>query len=90
MRRSWRQGFEVQSDANEAEVMHVSYSPEKHSFLTDGKEVALEPHDLPTLHAFVDGSVIELILGERIGYTKRFYYAESTAPDLHMHADRHG
>ena len=78
--------FEVSINANETEVMHVSYSPEKHSFLTDGKEVALEPHDLPTLHAFVDGSVIELILGERIGYTKRFYYEGSTAPDLHIHA----
>ena len=39
--------------------------------------IALQPGDVPTLHAFVDGSVIELILGERIGYTKRFYYTRA-------------
>jgi hypothetical protein len=38
--------------------------------------------DLPVVHAYVDGSVIELILGERIGYTKRFYYTELVAPDI--------
>lgn len=48
--------FEVSISANEAKVMRVIYSPERHSFLADGKEVALEPHDRPTLHAFVDGS----------------------------------
>lgn len=78
--------FEVSISANEAELMRVSYSSEKHSFLADGKEVALEPHDRPTLHAFVDGSVVELILGERIGYTKRFYYEGSIAPDIRVHA----
>ncbi len=78
--------FDVSINANETEVMRVSYSPEKHSFLVDGKEVALEPHDQPTLHAFVDGSVIELIPGERVGYTKRFYYEGPIAPDILVHA----
>lgn len=78
--------FEVSISANGSEVMRVSYSPEKHSFLADDKEIALEPHDRPMLHGFVDGSVIELILAERIGYTKRFYYEGSTAPDVLVHA----
>jgi beta-fructofuranosidase len=65
-----------------AELMRVAYSAAKRSFTADGKEIALEPADEPTLHAFVDGSVIELILGQRIGYTKRFYYSEKTAPDV--------
>jgi beta-fructofuranosidase len=34
--------------------------------------------------------VIELILGERIGYTKRFYYEGSTAPDIRVHATGKG
>jgi beta-fructofuranosidase len=64
------------------ELMHVDYSPQAHRFTADDKEISLEPGDSPTLHAFVDGSVIELILGERIGYTKRFYTTRSTAPDI--------
>ncbi len=65
-----------------AELMRVSYSAAKHTFTADEKEIVLAPADEPTLHAFVDGSVIELILGQRIGYTKRFYYPEQTAPDV--------
>ena len=70
------------SDPGAARLLHVSYSAEKHSFAADGKEIALQPDDMPTLHAFVDGSVIELIVSERIGYTKRFYYSQATAPDV--------
>jgi beta-fructofuranosidase len=64
------------------EILRVSYSPERHAFVTESREVALQPADLPTLHAFVDGSVVELILGERIGYTKRFYFDSPQAPDI--------
>ena len=45
--------------------------------------------DAPTLHAFVDASVIELIAGERIGYTQRFYY-EGPAPDVRASASGSG
>jgi beta-fructofuranosidase len=72
------------------ELLHVSYSAEKHAFVADGKEIALEPEDAPTLHAFVDGSVIELIVSERIGYTKRFYYTEETAPDIQVSVPENG
>jgi beta-fructofuranosidase len=64
------------------EILRVNYSPERHAFLTEGGEVVLQPADVPTLHAFVDGSVVELILGERIGYTKRFYFDSAQAPDI--------
>ena len=64
------------------DLLRVDYSADKHAFAANGSEIALHPDDTPTLHAFVDGSVIELVLGERIGFTKRFYYAESTAPDV--------
>ena len=69
-----------------AELLHVSYSAEKHAFVAGGKEVALDPSDEPTLHAFVDGSVVELILSLRIGYRKRFYNTGETAPDVHAWA----
>ena len=68
--------------AGGVELLRVSYLPEKHAFLIDDKEIALQPKDMPTLHAFVDGSVVELILSDRIGYTKRFYYEGATAPDV--------
>jgi beta-fructofuranosidase len=69
------------SDGNNV-LLSVNYLPSTHSFTTDGKEFKLRPGDTPTIHAFVDGSVIEIILSDRIGYTKRFYYTSPTAPDL--------
>jgi beta-fructofuranosidase len=38
------------------------------------------------LHAFVDGSVIELMVNDRIGYTTRFYAAQPTAPAIRINA----
>lgn len=74
--------FEFTLSNGDSELLHVSYSAEKHAFAAEGNEIALQPTDLPTLQAFVDGSVIELILSERIGWTKRFYYPGTTAPDI--------
>jgi beta-fructofuranosidase len=72
------------------ELLRVSYSPEKHSMIADGKEIVLETGDVPKLHAFVDASVIELVLGERIGYTKRFYVEGPVASDIQLHATGNG
>jgi beta-fructofuranosidase len=74
--------FDLSLATDAAELLRVSYSAENHSFVVDGKEIALQASDPPALHLFVDGSVIELIVGERIGYTKRFYYDGATAPDV--------
>ncbi len=76
------QDFNFTLSTGSAELMQVSYSAQKHAFTTDGHEVVLNPGDEPSLHAFVDGSVIEMILGQRIGYTKRFYYPQPIAPDV--------
>ncbi len=84
------EGFDLTLSRDSTEILRVTYSVEKHSFVTDGHEVVLESGDTPTLHAFVDGSVIELILGERIGYTKRFYYDGSAAPDVIASANGRG
>ena len=74
--------FSLTLSTPEAELLHVAYSAQNHAFTLDNKEFPLQQNDAPTLHAFVDGSVIELIAADRIGYTKRFYYPESTAPDI--------
>ena len=76
--------FNFTLSTDSVELLHVSYSAEKHAFVADGKEIALEPSDAPKLHVFVDGSVIELIVSERVGYTKRFYYTGETAPDIQV------
>ncbi len=68
------------------ELLRGDYSPEKHAFTIDGREFELQPNDEPSLHAFVDGSVIELIVSQRVGYTKRFYYTARTAPDILVRA----
>jgi beta-fructofuranosidase len=62
-------------------LLKIEYAATQNAFLCDGKEIALEPGDIPTVRAFVDSSVIEMILGDRIGLTKRFYYSGS-APDV--------
>jgi beta-fructofuranosidase len=42
----------------------------------------MEGSDIPEVHAFVDGSVVEVMLSRRVGYTKRFYYPGAIAPDI--------
>ena len=74
--------FEIAIGYGETKLVHVSYQPERHVLLVDDQEIPLQQSDKPSIHGFVDGSVVELILGERIGYTKRFYYDEKTAPDI--------
>jgi beta-fructofuranosidase len=81
-RRTEAFDFVMQNSADQSELLRITYEPTKHVFLIDGKEIALEPEDAPQLHAYVDGSVIELIMSEREGYTKRFYYSQTTAPDI--------
>ena len=82
--------FEFKIMGGAKELLHVNYSAETRTFTAEGRQILLELGDTPTLHAYVDGSVIELILGERIGYTKRFYYTESIAPDIDVVADGKG
>lgn len=79
--------FEFTLNNGDTELLQVSYSADKHAFVAGGKEIALRPTDVPTLQAFVDGSVIEIILSERIGWTKRFYYPGTTAPDMRAWAN---
>jgi beta-fructofuranosidase len=74
--------FDLSFRDGETVLAQITYSADDHSLTADGHTVALQPQDDPQIHAYVDGSVIELVLGERVGYTKRFYYAAPTAPDI--------
>ena len=77
-----REGFTFTMSDGTAEFLKISYEPQTHTFHADGHTIALKAGDLPTLHAYVDGSVVETILGRRVGLTKRFYYSETTAPEI--------
>ena len=72
------------------ELLNISYSPSTQAFTVDGKDFKLSLGDVPTIHAFVDGSVIEVILSDRIGYTKRFYFTSPIAPDIDIHLTEDG
>ncbi len=81
------------------EILKVTYVPERHVLLAvggadAGKEVALAPGEPPAVHAFVDGSVIEMILGGagggRAGYTGRFYYDGPRAPTIQVRVEGAG
>jgi beta-fructofuranosidase len=74
--------FDLTFTDGDKQLVSVSYSAADHTITADGHTIRLEQSDVPSVHAFVDGSVIELMLGERIGYTKRFYYTAATAPDI--------
>jgi beta-fructofuranosidase len=76
--------FEFRMSDGINELMTVRYVAASRSFLAADKEIALGEEDQPKIHAFVDASVIEMILGERVGYTKRFYYTAAVAPAIHV------
>jgi beta-fructofuranosidase len=83
-------GMEFCAYQGTTELVRVSYSTEQHSWLADGRNYPLQQSDVPKVHAFIDGSVIELILSERIGYTRRFYYSGLVAPDITIRASGAG
>jgi beta-fructofuranosidase len=76
--------FAVQVSLDQAALMALLYSGETHSFMADGHEIKLQPGDAPVVHLFVDGSVLEVVVAGRIGYTRRFYYDSATAPAVRV------
>lgn len=78
--------LEFSASFGSSELLRISYSPTQRVMSVDDKKLVLQPSDAPTIHVFVDGSVVEVILGERAGYTKRFYYSGPLAPDITLNA----
>jgi beta-fructofuranosidase len=72
--------------------VQIAYDPAKATITVDGKVIPLLAGDTPHVHGFIDGSVVELLINQRIGYTKRFYN-DGPAPDvtvaLEHHSDAH-
>jgi beta-fructofuranosidase len=68
--------------ADNSEIARIAYAPATNSFTSGSREAKLTPGSPVKIHGYVDGSVIEMILGERIGDTQRFYYPQSSAPDI--------
>lgn len=79
-----KDSFEMIFAMGEEEIVRLRYSAEQRTIFAGSEQIVLQPGDRPSVHAFIDGSVIELMLGERIGLTQRFYYSEHTAPDVRI------
>ncbi len=79
--------FTLRMSDGAVELVKVLYDAASHTMRVAEKVIALDVGDRPVVHAFVDGSVVEVILGERVGVTKRFYYTEGVAPDIVVVAD---
>lgn len=74
--------FECSIGSGAETLVRITYTGESHRMSVDGKDVSLNAGDKPSMDVWVDGSVIEMIVGNRIGYTKRFYYEGPAAPDI--------
>ena len=73
--------FQLRVSVGADELMSIHYIAASHTLQAGDREIALSAEDQPGVHLYVDGSVVEAILGERVGYTKRFYYA-GAAPEI--------
>jgi len=63
----------VMAGSSKEALLRVAYEPDEHRFSVSSRHIPVSTGDQPDVHLFVDGSVIEAIIGGREGYTKRFY-----------------
>lgn len=85
--RRGSKAFEIQFAACAADdgtsLLHVQYDPSRpEQIILDGEPTSLGvgEHDGLQCQAFLDDSVIELLLNNRQALTKRFYYRGAAAP----------
>ncbi len=64
------------------ELLRAKYTPATRTLTVDGHDVPVAAGRDAHLHGYVDGSVIDLIVNKSVGYTKRFYYEQTVAPDV--------
>lgn len=57
--------------------------------VADGRPIPIHarPRQSIEVHIYVDGSVAEVVVGNSAAYTKRFYYAGSVAPRVHLQVE---
>jgi beta-fructofuranosidase len=75
----------VRTSLDEKPIMQLNYLPEKRAIQIDGEELNLSSVEAPHVHAYFDGSVVELVVNRQQCYTKRFYYDQARAPDISLH-----
>ena len=63
--------------AGAADEWHVEWR----AFVIDGREVVLEAAGVPTVHAYVDGSVIDVIVAEKDGVQKTVLIRRGSSGD---------
>jgi beta-fructofuranosidase len=74
----------VMTTSDEKPLLQLSYQPAKRVVLLDGKELNLSQAEDAHVHAYFDGSVVELVVNGQIFCTKRFYYDQARAPDISL------
>lgn len=79
--------FSLELNAGTVPLLDATYDAATHTVRVEGKEVVLSSTDEPVLHGFVDCSVLELMIADRICYTKRFYPGSAIAPDIHVQVE---
>jgi beta-fructofuranosidase len=68
------------------DLIAVEWRPQGGTLLLDGKAVSVNidaRNDLE-LRAYIDGSVIELFVNDRVACTRRFYYPGNKAPEIRI------
>lgn len=74
----------LESSQNNEPILSVIYTPGANEIVVDSKKLSLESSDQLEFHAYIDGSVIELMINRQTAHTKRFYYAGLQAPDIRI------
>lgn len=82
--------FEIIIRNGESEILTIRYSADEHVFMIGPEKLSFHATDMPAIHGFIDGSVVELLIAERIGYTKRFYYTGTAMPNVEIHVEGKG
>jgi beta-fructofuranosidase len=76
------QPLHVSIQVADKQILSIEYLPQPHALRVGDRQVSLHEAQSPTIHLFVDGSVLEVIASETVACTKRFYYDGATAPDI--------
>ena len=68
------------------DLVQIEWKPDTKSLLVDGKSVdaAGGKAGLVEISAYIDGSVIELLINQSFAKTKRFYYPGNSAPEIRV------
>jgi beta-fructofuranosidase len=78
--------FELSIRTPQEELLRIRSSADGSSLLIEDISVPLGTSQGIRVHGYLDGSVVEIIVNDRIAHTKRFYNHDATAPEIQFHA----